>query len=239
MGVHALDKGLHKPQLGGDLVSFLKELAGNNNKEWFEAHRARYHSAFVEPTLELIAALTGPLSRLDPPLAAEPKVNGSLRRINRDIRFAKDKRPYAPMLHLMFWAGDRPNQGPGIHLVVHADHFGFGGGHWAFEPDELERYRKAVTTRDGAKGLAAAIAKAETVGCVADAPHLARVPRGFTAEEPVATMLRRKGMVVRSPDLPIPEALFGPKAVDFCLSRIRPLMPLIAWLDRSVYGAGR
>jgi len=167
-----------------------------------------------------------------------PKVNGSLRRINRDVRFAKDKRPYAAMLHLMFWAGDRPNQGPGIHLVVHPDHFAFGGGHWAFEPGELDRYRKAVTTKDGARQLTAAIAKAETIGCVPDAPHLARVPRGFSAEEPVATMLRHKGMVVRSPDLPIPEELFGPKAVDFCLSRIRPLMPLIAWLDRTVYRAG-
>jgi len=235
MGAHALDKVLHKPQLGGDLVSFLEELAANNNKEWFEAHRARYRSAYVEPALDLIAALAGPLAGLDPPLAAEPKVNGSLRRINRDVRFSKDKRPYAPMLHLMFWAGDRPNHGPGIHLVVHPDHFGFGGGHWAFEADELERYRQAVTTRDGANGLAAAIAKAATVGCVPDAPHLARVPRGYEAEEPVATMLRRKGMVVRGPDLPIPEELFGPKAVDFCLSRIKPLMPLIAWLDRTVY----
>lgn len=234
-----MDKVLHKPQLGGDLVGFLKELAANNNKEWFEAHRAWYHSAYVDPALGLIAALSGPLARLDPSLAAEPKVNGSLRRINRDIRFSKDKRPYAPMLHLMFWAGDRPNRGAGIHLVVHPDHFAFGGGHWAFEPDQLERYRKAVTTKDGAEGLAAAIAKAETAGCIPDAPHLARVPRGFTAEEPVATMLRRKGMVARSPDLPIAEELFGPRAIDFCLSRITPLMPLIAWLDRTVYRAGR
>jgi uncharacterized protein (TIGR02453 family) len=233
-----MDKVPHKPQLGGDLISFLTELMANNNKEWFETHRARYQGAYVEPTLGLIAALSVPLAKLAPPLAAVPKVNGSLRRINRDVRFSKDKRPYAPMLHLMFWAGDRPNHGPSIHLVVHPDRFGFGGGHWAFEPDQLERYRKAVITRDGAKALAAALARADVAGCVPDAPHLARVPRGFTAEEPVATMLRRKGMVVRSPDMPIPDELFAPKAVDFCLARIKPLMPLIAWLDRSVY-AGR
>ena len=92
-----------------------------------------------------------------------------------------------------------------------------------------------MTTKAGAKGLLAAIAKAETIGCVPDEPQLARLPRGYDAEEPVATMLRRKGVVVRSPDQPIPEELFGPEAVAFILTRIKALMPLVAWLDRTVF----
>ena len=48
-------------------------------------------------------------------------------------------------------------------------------------------------------------------------------------------MLRRKGVVVRSHDLPIPDALFGPGAVDYLLDRFKGLMPLIAWLDKHVY----
>ncbi len=230
-----MDTDLLTPRLDDDLPRFLAELSVNNSKEWFDAHRARYQNTYVEPTLTFIAALADPLSELDPPLTAEPKVNGSLRRINRDIRFSKDKRPYSTMLHLIFFTGERANRGPGVHLVVGPEHFGIGAGHWAFEPAQLEAYRTAVTTKAGAKALLAAFAKAETIGCVPDEPQLARPPRGYQAEEPVATMLRRKGVVVRSRDLPIPEELFGPKAVAFTLTRIKALMPLVAWLDRTVF----
>lgn len=230
-----MDTDLLAPQLDKDLPRFLIELSQNNTKDWFDAHRARYQRCYVEPALALIAGLAERLARLAPPLAAVPKVNGSLRRINRDVRFSKDKRPYSAMLHLIFFTGDHANRGPGVHVVVGPDHFGLGAGHWAFEPAQLEAYRAAVTTKAGAKELTAAIARAEAIGCVADEPHLARVPRGYTAEEPVATMLRRKGVVVRTHDQPIPHELFGPDAVPFLMTRIEALMPLVAWLDRTVY----
>lgn len=225
----------HQPYLSRELAGFLNELSANNTKDWFDAHRALYQSAWVEPALGFIAAMAGPLGKLDPPLSAVPKVNGSLRRINRDVRFSKDKRPYSTQLHLVFWAGAHPNKAPGFHLVVSPDHWGFGAGHWAFEPAQLDAYRKAVTSKDGAKSLAAALAKAEAIGCIADEPQLARVPKGFEAEEPVATMLRRKGVVVKSGDLPMADELFGPKAVDFALGKCKGLMPLIRWLDRTVF----
>jgi uncharacterized protein (TIGR02453 family) len=225
----------HQPHLSRELAGFLNELSDNNNKDWFDAHRSLYQSAWVEPTLEFIAAMAGPLGKFGPPLMAAPKVNGSLRRINRDVRFSRDKRPYSTRLHLVFWAGAHPNKAPGIHMVVAPGHWGFGAGHWAFEPAQLEAYRKAVTSRDGAKSLTAALARAAAVGCVADEPQLARVPKGFDAEEPVATMLRRKGVVVKSHDLPMADELFGPKAVDFALQRFKALMPLVGWLDRHVF----
>lgn len=224
-----------RPHFSDGLVDFLRDLEKNNNKAWFEANRETYRDVYVTPTLHLIEAMTAPLAKLQPPLNATPKINGSLRRINRDVRFSKDKRPYAPMLHLIFPTGERANHGPGIHVVVATDHWGIGGGHWAFGPAELEAYRKAVTTKTGADGLLKSLATAKKVDCVPDEPQLARVPRGYDAEEPVATMLRRKGMVVRSHDLAIPDALFGPGAIDYMLARIRGLMPLIGWLDRNVY----
>lgn len=224
------------PCLDRDLPRFLKDLSRNNSREWFDTHRDRYQSVYVAPALALIAALAEPLSKLDPPLTANPKVNGSLRRINRDVRFSKDKRPYSDMLHLIFYTGERANHGPGIHVVVGPDHFGFGGGHWAFEPAQLEAYRAAVTSKPGAKSLLTALDAAGKVGCVPDEPQLSRLPRGYEADEPVATMLRRKGMVVRTRDLTIPDELFGPKAPAFLLSRIKAMMPLVAWLNRHVFG---
>lgn len=233
-----MDKVPPNPHLSADLPSFLNDLSKNNNKEWFDAHRDSYKSAYVEPSLGFIEALAAPLAKLDPPLQAVPKVNGSLRRINRDVRFSKDKRPYSSSLHLVFWAGDHPNRSPGFHISVSADHWGFGAGHWAFEPAQLEAYRQTVASGGKkAKDLLAALAKAEKDGCVPTEPQLARVPRGFEAQEPIATLLRRKGVVVKSGNQPLADDLFGPKAVALTMKHVKAAMPLIQWLDRNVFSS--
>ena len=128
-------------------LRFLQALHDNNDKGWFEAHRADYEQYYLQPALALIEALAPVAGALDPPHKAEAKQNGSLRRIHRDTRFSKDKTPYQPRIHLVFWTGDHPNRSAGIHLVFAHDHFGYGGGHWAFEKGALERYRDAVADK--------------------------------------------------------------------------------------------
>jgi uncharacterized protein (TIGR02453 family) len=231
-----VNKTLPKPHLSPDLPGFLSELARHNDKNWFDAHRALYQEAYVAPALALIAAMAPVLARLDPPLEASPKVNGSLRRINRDVRFSPDKRPYSTTLHIVFWAGPHPNRAPGVHFAVAPDHFGFGAGHWAFEPARLEAYRQAVSSKAALASLTAALATAEKAGCFLDQPQLARVPRGYDAGEPAATYLRCKGLLARSKDLPIPKELFAPGAEAYFLARIKPLLPLVAWLNAHVMG---
>ncbi|MGR3344480.1 MAG: DUF2461 family protein, partial [Paracoccaceae bacterium] len=72
-----------------ETFQFLSDLKQNNSKHWFEANRARYESAWKAPALDLIAALAARAAALDPPLKAEARLNGSLRRINRDGRFSR------------------------------------------------------------------------------------------------------------------------------------------------------
>jgi uncharacterized protein (TIGR02453 family) len=230
-----VDKILLKPHLSPALPGFLSDLAGHNEKGWFDAHRALYQEAYVQPALALIGALVAPLAKLDPPLEASPKVNGSLRRINRDVRFSPDKRPYSTMLHIVFWSGAHPKRAPGVRFAVAHDHFGFGAGHWAFGPDQLEAYRRAVASKAGIAALTAAVAKAKAAGCGLDEPQLARVPKGYDAGEPAATFLRRKGLVARSEDLPVPKELFAPGADAYLLARITPLLPLVKWLNDQVF----
>jgi uncharacterized protein (TIGR02453 family) len=217
------------------LVAFLDALAENNNKAWFEAHRADYEAVYVKPALAMIEAVAAPLAKLDPTLAAVAKVNGSLRRINRDVRFSADKRPYSTMLHLVFWSGAHPNRSGGVHVVIAWDHFGIGAGHWAFDPGQLKAYRDVVATSVGARSLSTVLARAGKAGCTLGEPELARVPRGYDADGVSADFLRRKGIVVRSGDLPIPEALFHPGAVDDLIGRIKPLAPVVRWLTTNVF----
>ena len=59
------------------------------------------------PALAFVAAIGPRLQKISPSVAFEPKINGSLFRINRDVRFAKDKRPYKNHIDMWFWHGDK------------------------------------------------------------------------------------------------------------------------------------
>ena len=91
---------------------FLTGLEANNSKDWFEDNRKAYETHWKDAALDFIAAVSDRMAALDPALRAEPKLNKSLRRINRDVRFSKDKSPYNARLHMVFWAGHHPNRSP-------------------------------------------------------------------------------------------------------------------------------
>ncbi|HOV03534.1 MAG TPA: DUF2461 domain-containing protein [Kaistiaceae bacterium] len=218
------------PGFPRELVGFLKELRDNNDKTWFEAHRTDYEALLVAPAQAFVAAMAGIVAAFEPPLGADPRTNRSLRRIHRDTRFSADKRPFHDQLHVIFWAGERPNHGAGVHFVIGPDSLGFGAGQWGFEGETLARYRAAIADEASAAALAAAIATAETDGGTRlDPPALARPPRGFDASAPHGELLRHKCVIVRS-DEPHPDWLFDDRLVETITPRIAAMMPLIGWL---------
>jgi len=213
-----------------DLIGFLAGLKANNERAWFDAHRDDYERLMKEPARDFVAAISSRLPELAEDLVAEPKIGRSIHRINRDTRFSNDKTPYLPRLHLVFWRGVKPMGSSGLHFVIHPEHLGAGVGNWAFSPKQLERYRDAVAEPKNAAALAKAIdAATAAAGMGLDAPALKRVPAGFDADGPHAGLLKHKGIVVRG-DRAIPDALFGPGAVDLALDLFRPLVPLHEWL---------
>lgn len=90
-----------------ETFQFLSDLEKDNSRDWFQANRARYENAWKSPALDLIAALAAPMAALSPPLQAEARLNGSLRRINRDVRFSCDKSPYKAPLYPKRWPTGR------------------------------------------------------------------------------------------------------------------------------------
>ncbi len=219
-----------------ETARFLTDLKANNSREWFEAHRDDYDAFYVQPALGLVEALAPVAAKIDPPHQAVPKLNGSLRRIHRDTRFSKDKTPYNTHLHLIFWAGDHPNRSSGIHLVMGHDGFGYGAGHWAFEPDALERFRRAVLDNNKRKALEKALAGAEAIGCSLGEPALKNVPRGFDKDAPGSDYLKHKGIVARTPDdrHEFDPRLFTPQSVDYCAGLMKSLAPLVKWIRDEV-----
>jgi len=209
------------------LLEFLAELGRHNERSWFEAHRSDYEKLYAEPAKAFVSAVGPGLAKLAPSVKADPRIGGSVQRINRDTRFSKDKSSYKTWLHF----GLVPGKGePGFFMRVAPGSFGVGAGVFGFQPDQLARYRAAVgDAKRGAALRRALAASAKAWRYSPGEPQLKRVPREFDAEHPNAELLRYKGLFTGR-ELKPPAALFGPKCVDFCLERFRELRPVQAWL---------
>ena len=210
---------------------YLAGLEANNSKDWFAANRAAYEDDLIAPALDFVAAMAPVVAQMNPAYQAVPKMNGSLRRLHRDLRFSKDKTPFSPRLHLVFWHGSHPNRAPAIHLVLHGDGFGLGVGQWAMTPAELAAYRAAVVDPARRARLKSALKAAEEVGATLTEPALARLPKGVESIGDDDHLLRHKGLVARSHKrLPIPEEMLGPGAVDYAGKLIKAVAPISDWL---------
>ncbi|MEM9050462.1 MAG: DUF2461 domain-containing protein [Bacteroidota bacterium] len=126
-----------------DFNLFFKELAANNHKDWFDQNRDRYHRNIKEPFEIFVTALIDELKKEDPRLNINPK--STIFRINRDIRFSKDKSPYK----LNRSAAIAPNgkksiaQG-GLYFEIGPGRVAIGGGAFQPEKEELQRLREYI-----------------------------------------------------------------------------------------------
>lgn len=180
---------------------FLADLKDNNDRTWFEDNRDRYEAEWLAPAQSYLAAMSEAMANLSPPHKTAAKVNGSIRRIYRDTRFSKDKTPFDPKLHMVFWTGAHPNRSPAIHLVLHSDRAGCGAGQFAFSKDELNRYLQRVSDDPAwADALVTSVEAMREHGCILTEETLKRFPRGLSVLDRHETLVKRKGLVVRTGD---------------------------------------
>jgi uncharacterized protein (TIGR02453 family) len=99
-----------KPTITRDTFRFFRDLARNNRTAWMQANRERYQDCVVQPFRRLCEELAPAVLRLDPGFETSGRTGANLSRINRDIRFAKDKTPYRAQMYLKFSA---PSRGEG------------------------------------------------------------------------------------------------------------------------------
>jgi len=106
---------------GKQTFTFLLSLAGNNEREWFAAHRQEYEDFVRTPALDLISDMSDDMPAISRHFLAQPKkMGGSLMRIYRDTRFSRDKAPYKTNIGIQF----RHEQGKDIHALgyyLHTD----------------------------------------------------------------------------------------------------------------------
>jgi uncharacterized protein (TIGR02453 family) len=96
-----------------DAFEFFRELAENNNKAWFDRNRWRYEQHVSGAFRSLLETLEPFLLKLNPQFETAGKTNGNFSRINRDIRFSKDKSPYKSNYYLYTYDRRRDRGGAG------------------------------------------------------------------------------------------------------------------------------
>jgi uncharacterized protein (TIGR02453 family) len=184
------------PSFRPKLFAYLRELKRNNRREWFLANKTRYEEVVKEPALQFIAGFEPHLRKISPEFLAIPKaVGGSLFRIQRDVRFSKDKSPYKTHVGIRFLHRDAKN----VHAPVFYLHLEPGGcfagvGVWHPEPPTLDKIRQAIVEEPGAYRKAvggARFRKRFEVG----GESLRRPPRGYDPEHPLIEELKRKDFV--------------------------------------------
>lgn len=127
-----------------DFLDFFKELTANNHRDWFHANKKRYEASVKQPFKELVISLIDRMKALDPEFALEPK--NAIFRINRDIRFSKDKTPYKTFVSAVVSRGGRKDLGyPGIYLQLGPDGSHIGGGCYSPDKQQLIALRTAIS----------------------------------------------------------------------------------------------
>lgn len=183
--------------LGEGVLSFLRDLKRNNNREWFQENKERYIREHRDPLLRFIEAFDPTLKRISPHYVADPRrVGGSLFRIYRDTRFSRDKRPYKTHAGILFRheAARHAHAAPGFYLHVDPAGMFVGLGMWHPESDALKKVRDAIV-EDPAGWKRASTARAFRSRFELAGESLKRPPRGYDSEHPHIEDLKRKDFI--------------------------------------------
>jgi len=176
------------------VLTFVRGLKRNNNRPWFEAHRPELQVARLRFEA-YIASLITELARTESLGGLTPK--DCIFRMNRDLRFSKDKTPYKPYMSAYISPGGRKSRRLGYYVHIEAgDHSMLAGGLHEPEPRQLAAWRASID-RDPRpfKRIAAGRSFRRLFGEVRG-ESLKTAPRGYPKDHPDLHLLRLKRVTV-------------------------------------------
>ena len=215
-------------------VTFLRDLAAHNDREWFKAHQGRFDAA-RDAFVELLQGVAAHLERLDGELGPQD-ARASMFRIFRDVRFSADKTPYKTCLSAAFARGGRksPHACYYIHLQPGGESF-VGGGMYMPSNDMLRRLREAIAQGAGTEMQEVLDAPAfkrqfGPTGIFGEhADRLKTAPKGFAKDHPYINLLQLKSFVTGHK---IPDTLLAsPDLLETVIAAFAAMVPLVHLLN--------
>lgn len=214
-------------------VKFLKDLKKNNNKPWFDKNRKLYEAAKAN-----FAAFIQEI--IDQHGKKDPTIKGLLAkdclfRINRDIRFSKDKSPYKPNFGASINKGGRKAwNSAGYYFHLEPGGCFTGGGIYMPDPDTLRKLRQEIDYDLASFKKTVTSKKFKSVyGELDKSPEflLSRVPKGYEPDNPAAEYLRLKSYIAM---VKIDDAdLTSKNLVKKTVAAFEALQPLVEFINNS------
>ena len=167
-----------------EATEFFRQLARNNNRDWFQGHKDVYEQACREPLKALVAEL-------------DPMATARISRINRDMRFARDGAPYKT--HLATGVGQN-------YINLSSEGLWIGTGIYRPEPAVLQKLRQAIAADKSGRELTKIVSVLRRKGYQVDTHESVNsTPRGFAADHPRIDLLRMKDIFAGKMIRPGPE----------------------------------
>ena len=216
---------------------FFRNLKRNNHKPWFEAHRDQYEAEVRAPMKELIEEMDVRLARIAPEICGD--IRRSMFRINRDIRFSKDKSPYKTNAGCWFYhrgssgkvGGEAREGSAGFYFHLEPGQCFVGAGLWMPPRPQLNRIRAAIADDPASFGRVVR-GLTKRYGGLDDESMLKRMPRGYAEDHPAAQWLRHQSF---TSGRQLTDAQVMSAKLPAILERdLEALLPLVRWINRTV-----
>lgn len=219
-------------------LTFFRQLTRNNEKAWFEAHREQYENDVRAPMRELIEELDVRFAGFAPEIGGDPK--RSMFRINRDIRFSKDKSPYKT--HAAAWFHHR-NAARSVGSESDAGSAGYyfhlepggrsmlGAGLWMPPRPQLNKLRAAIADNPTAFDRIVR-SLPQRFGGLDEESALKRMPRGYAEDHPAARWLKYQSFTTGRT---MTDAQVTSKSLaDLLAKEFAAVLPLVRWLNETL-----
>ena len=215
-------------------ILFLKNLAANNNKEWFDANRKTYETAKTD-YLNFVTTVLTELKKIDTSLEfLEPKK--CVFRINRDVRFSKNKDPYKNNMAAYFVKGGKKSWLAGYYFHCEPGGKSFiGGGLYGGEPDQIKKVRQEIDYNwEDFKGILDNKVFKKTFGDLSreEGMSLIREPKGYDKDNPAIDYIKLKNFIVSVPISD--EELIDKKLIKKIITCFATMQPMLQFLNRAI-----
>jgi uncharacterized protein (TIGR02453 family) len=217
-------------------VQFLRDLAANNNRDWFQQNKETFESSLRGPAVQLVEILNRQFCASAPKYETDPKQ--AIFRIHRDTRFSKDKSPYKTHVGMFFWKrGLTKEAAAGVYVALEPARLFIAGGSHAAGPAELLAIRTHV--QENHKTLRKIISDPQLLKAMGEfhGEELSRPPHGSPKDHPAIDLIRKKQWLFTT-DLPLSVAT-STRCTTEIWSRFELMMPFVEFLNVAITKAKR
>lgn len=217
-----------------DYINFFEELAANNHREWFHANKKRYENSVKKPFAAFVTEMIRRIQEEESDLLIEAK--DAILRINRDIRFAKDKTPYNTHCSAIIGPGGRKDKSiPGLYLQFSGTGVGVYGGAYMISKEQLQGIRTSIASDLASfDRIIQHVDFKKVFGAVRGEAHK-RIPKEFAAAHQEQPLIANKQFTYAA-DLP-PDWLLKPNFPDKIMEYWHIARPLKDFLYHAMEGA--